>query len=461
MISLKIKMPSKSFEVEIEDNASVVDLRKVVAEKVEKNAEQLVLIFGGKILKDSENLETHQIKDKMSVHLVIKQPRQESAPKPEPAAPAAQSSSASSSTPAAAAPTAQSAQPSNPFAGLGGLGGMGNMQQMQQQLMQDPEMMRRLLDSPMMESIVNNPEMIETMMRMNPQMQQIMDSNPEIRHMFNNPQLIRQALEMARNPSMMQEMMRNQDRALSNLEALPGGMNALERLYRDVQEPMMDATARPNPFQNLANSGNNTTSNNQAGQQNTDALPNPWAPSSNTTSNTTSNTNTSTGANPPASNSMMELAMQMMSNNPDLIRTALENNPVLAGHVNPETAQQMSQAMENPNVARALQQIMEGYEVIRREAPQLMRVPGMPSGGSPAATPSASNDMMRQMLQQMSGMGTTTPSQPVQDPETRFASQLEQLANMGFTNRTANIEELQRTGGNVEAAIDRLLSRPR
>lgn len=50
-------------------------------------------------------------------------------------------------------------------------------------------------------------------------------------------------------------------------------------------------------------------------------------------------------------------------------------------------------------------------------------------------------------------MGTTNSSQPVQDPETRFASQLEQLANMGFTNRTANIEELQRTGGNVEAAI--------
>lgn len=69
-------MPSKSFEIEVEDNASVIDLRKVVAEKVEKNTEQLVLIFGGKILKDTENMETHQIKDKMSVHLVIKQPRQ-------------------------------------------------------------------------------------------------------------------------------------------------------------------------------------------------------------------------------------------------------------------------------------------------------------------------------------------------------------------------------------------------
>jgi len=152
---------------------------------------------------------------------------------------------------------------------------------------------------------------------------------------------------------------------------------------------------------------------------------------------------------------MMEMAMQMMSNNPDLIRTALAGQGV-----DPETAQQMTTAMQNPNVIRALQQIQEGYETLRREAPQLV-LPGMPSGGSPAATPSASNDMMRQMLQQMSGMGTTNSGQPVQDPETRFASQLEQLANMGFTNRTANIEELQRTGGNVEAAIDRLLSRPR
>lgn len=96
-------------------------------------------------------------------------------------------------------------------------------------------------------------------------------------------------------------MMRNQDRALSNLEALPGGFNALERLYRDVQEPMMDATARPNPFQvfkisrfedrvltsfikNLAND-NNTNTTNQAGQQNTEALPNPWGPPPSATPN--------------------------------------------------------------------------------------------------------------------------------------------------------------------------------
>ena len=52
---------------------------------------------------------------------------------------------------------------------------------------------------------------------------------------------IPQTMELARNPAMMQEMMRNQDRALSNLESIPGGYNALRRMYTDIQEPMFSA----------------------------------------------------------------------------------------------------------------------------------------------------------------------------------------------------------------------------
>lgn len=42
-------------------------------------------------------------------------------------------------------------------------------------------------------------------------------------------------------------------------------------------------------------------------------------------------------------------------------------------------------------------------------------------------------------------------------PEVRYAAQLEQLRNMGFTNQEANIRALQESFGNVEAAIERLL----
>lgn len=40
--------------------------------------------------------------------------------------------------------------------------------------------------------------------------------------MLNNPDLLRQTMELARNPSMLQELMRNHDRAISNLESIPG-----------------------------------------------------------------------------------------------------------------------------------------------------------------------------------------------------------------------------------------------
>jgi len=43
-----------------------------VAEKFGSPFEQLCLIFAGKILKDADSLKQHNIKDGMTVHLVIK-----------------------------------------------------------------------------------------------------------------------------------------------------------------------------------------------------------------------------------------------------------------------------------------------------------------------------------------------------------------------------------------------------
>jgi hypothetical protein len=40
--------------------------------------------------------------------------------------------------------------------------------------------------------------------------------------------------QAARNPELMREMMRGNDRALSNIEAMPGGFNALSRMYHQV-----------------------------------------------------------------------------------------------------------------------------------------------------------------------------------------------------------------------------------
>jgi len=60
--------------------------------------------------------------------------------------------------------------------------------------MQNPEMMRQMMDSPMMQSLLNNPDLLRSMLTSNPQMRELMDRNPEVNHILNNPELMRQVL---------------------------------------------------------------------------------------------------------------------------------------------------------------------------------------------------------------------------------------------------------------------------
>lgn len=92
----------------------------------------------------------------------------------------------------------------SPF-GLGGLGGLGGLeslglgsgnfmelqQRMQRELLSSPEMMRQVLDNPLVQSLMNDPENMRNLVTSNPQMQELMQRNPEISHMLNNPELLR------------------------------------------------------------------------------------------------------------------------------------------------------------------------------------------------------------------------------------------------------------------------------
>jgi ubiquilin len=72
LISIIIKTAKDKETIEIEETASVELLKKKVAEKFKTDLDCVCLIFAGKILKDSETLDTHKIKTGLTVHLVIK-----------------------------------------------------------------------------------------------------------------------------------------------------------------------------------------------------------------------------------------------------------------------------------------------------------------------------------------------------------------------------------------------------
>lgn len=331
----------------------------------------------------------------------------------------------------------------NPFASMfGSLGGLGGglgtegglfgeaQQRMQQEMMSNPEMLRQMMENPLVQNLMSNTDYVRTILTSSPQMQQLMERNPEISHLLNNPELLRQTMEMVRNPAMLQELMRTQDRALSNLESVPGGYNALRRMYTELQEPMLNAAQEQfgsNPFAELARSGSNDNS--TQGTEVRDPLPNPWAPRSTTTS-TSGSTTTGTAAtaggttgsgllggssmfNSPGMQSLMQQItqdpsmiqsmmsapymqsmMQSLSSNPELMNQMLASSPLLAG--NPQLREQMSQMLpamaqqlqnpqiqsvfSNPQALEAIFQIQRGMDQLQRVAPDLMT--GLGSSGA-------------------------------------------------------------------------------
>ncbi|KAF6128071.1 ubiquilin 1 [Phyllostomus discolor] len=536
IMKVTVKTPKEKEEFAVPENSSVQQFKEEISKRFKSHIDQLVLIFAGKILKDQDTLSQHGIHDGLTVHLVIKtqnRSQDHSAQQTNTSGSNVTTSSASNSNSTSGSAT------SNPF-GLGGLGGLAGLSslglnsanfselqsQMQRQLMSNPEMMVQIMENPFVQSMLSNPDLMRQLIMANPQMQQLIQRNPEISHMLNNPDIMRQTLELARNPAMMQEMMRNQDRALSNLESIPGGYNALRRMYTDIQEPMLNAAQEQfggNPFASLVSSTSSGEGSQPSRTENRDPLPNPWAPpapQSPSVSSSTTNAAGGTGGSTPSSTagqssttpslgpgvgaSMfntpgMQSLLQQITENPQLMQNmlsapymrsmmqSLSQNPDLAAQLQEQMRQQLPtflqqmqnpdtlSAMSNPRAMQALLQIQQGLQTLATEAPGLIPgfTPGLgalgSTGGSSGTNSSSSTtsenpsptaattepghqQFIQQMLQALAGVNPQ-----LQNPEVRFQQQLEQLSAMGFLNREANLQALIATGGDINAAIERLL----
>merc|ERR1719510_28174 len=125
----------------------------------------------------------------------------------------------------------------------------------------------------MMNQMMQNPDMMTAMFENNPQLRRLLDQNPQLRHVLQDPETMQQAMNAVSNPEVYQEMLRNQDRALANISNMPGGFNALSRMYNSVQAPMEEALL------GMGDQGPETRINSDAArseQPSSQAMPNPF-----------------------------------------------------------------------------------------------------------------------------------------------------------------------------------------
>jgi len=506
-IKLTLKTPKEKKDVEVSEEASVKELKEIVAEKFGATFEQVCLIFAGKILKDQDTLKMHNLKDGLTVHLVIKSTGQSTQATPNNVTPA---------PPTTTAPPTQPTTSSTPFGmgGLGGLAGLSNLgmgsgnfmemqQNMQRELLSNPDMLRQMMDSPLVQSLMTNPDYMRHILTSNPQMQQLLERHPEINHVLNNPELLRQTMEIARNPAMLQELMRSQDRALSNLESIPGGYSALQRMYRDIQEPMFNAAQEQfgsNPFAALVNNGGATpgSANPQAGQENRAPLPNPWsgAPPASAGSGSDGNARetTSTPAssrpanteglsgmfNSPGMQSLMQQMMdnpqlmqnmmnapytqsmfQNISSNPELAEQIIVNNPLFAG--NPAMQEQMrnmvpmfmtqmanpevQSLVTNPQAMSAMMQIQQGMEQLRQVAPSFANTLGLAGNLPPTLNATSSTTGTTAPTPTTTSTSSTTPQAGQDAFSNLMASMLTSLAGQGGQSGLGSLGGLGGLGG--------------
>merc|ERR1711976_102270 len=102
-------------------------------------------------------------------------------------------------------------------------------------------------------------------------------------------------------------------------------------------------------------------------------------------------------------------------------------------------------------------------------APQVPAIPDAQGGAQQAApppNPMFNPEMMQQMMQMMQGGGmgngmngglaSPNPAD-TRPPEERFATQIQQLENMGFPDKHSNLQALSQSNGDVNQAINCLL----
>ncbi|KAJ3141913.1 hypothetical protein HK100_005567 [Physocladia obscura] len=451
-VGLKIRVPSgEILTLQVEADSTFGALKESIAPMVGIAAAEMRVVCAGRILKNDESILSDMGLAEGSTLHVVKMA----------------SNSAIPTSPAAASPAAMAASPLGGGGRNSGVPGMPGASEM-----------RQMMNNPIMQRLFDNPDLMAAIMEADPRMRAMAEENPEIRRMIRDPAFLRQMSSAMRNPNLMDEMMRNQDRSLSNIESLPGGMAALSSMYQTMERseragaPVAPTVTDESNRRFAERIGANLETNSGEGP-NDSALPNPWAVPSSPALNASSSNRLPGGAtNPLIGGGFNPLGFPLT--NQGASGTVQSNAiPGSAPPLNPfaglfgagfgvPPSPTNTTGLAAPDANARNQQMAQQLQMLLQiqQLQQLMQNPN--SIQSPSQQQSAGfNPLMVNPFAFIPppGSGTSSvanPAAPAVPPEERFKDQLASMAELGFTDTQKNIRALLAAGGNVEAAINYL-----
>ncbi|KAI5174979.1 hypothetical protein PAEPH01_2113 [Pancytospora epiphaga] len=95
-----------------------------------------------------------------------------------------------------------------------------------------------MMSNPMVKNMMKNPEMIKSIQNMFPDLKEEMKQNKTLNMMINNGGLEEEMERLSMDSNYMNAQLRNVDVTMAKLENIPGGINMMSGMMKDLEDPL-------------------------------------------------------------------------------------------------------------------------------------------------------------------------------------------------------------------------------
>jgi len=431
---ITVKTPDGSLvHLDVDLRTQVDEFRSILAPKCGVQRHRQRLVFAGRLLQDGRTLEAYGVERNSTIHLLT--------------------------------------------GGAGGPGGDGGsfeeglklpsqLASLQRHVLQNPDILQQMLESPAMQSLLNDFDFMRGLIKTDPRLNNLLESNPELMEMLQDQEFMGDAAEKLRNPVHVRDVLRSTERATTALESLSGGsMDVLRHMCEDIQRPLKDQKDTGSASKTGSKAPSKASEAEEPEEESGPAkglkpLPE-WA----------GTFDTNAMASMMQDQNMQQLLSQLTQTMPGPTKKLHPDDPFL----DPSFIGQMFHAPTVHSVAmlqQAVEQLSMTADFAAEEKPVAKAKSDKPAAKASArgaAEAAADQQLLPDSSQVLSGLNPKSPAANFKEsfsiflqaeqesPEIRFKSQLQAMANMGFTDKEACIQALHANSGNMNKAVETLM----
>jgi len=468
-----VKVPDGGLvHLDVDLKTRVEEFRAIIAPKTGVKKHRQRLVFAGRLMQDGRTLEAYGVERNSTIHLLH--------------------GNAAGEGEGPAGYDISSIPPQ-----LGAV---------QRHVLANPEILQQMLESPAMQSLLNDLDFLRSLLKMDPRLSKLLENCPELQNMLHDPEFMKQATEALRNPVHVRDVLRSTDRSMSHLEEklLGGGFDVLRSLCEDIDRPKQDeawnreqeklkeiAKMRDSKPKKKAASGGDGDEDEEPEEDEEDAAEPTEADLGPKAPEWAGTFDTNAMASMMQDQNMQQLLAQMVQSLPGPTQKPHPDDPFidpgfLGQMFHSQTIQSIAFLQEAVGKLSLAPEPVEGQAAKPKKKAAKAKAKGKAKAKAKAGAEEPSDDGADAAAAEpdaadedgapadspavLSGLNAASPAAnpkesfslflqaELESPEVRYKGQLSAMANMGFTDKEACIQALHSHDGNMNKAVESLMA---